>query len=218
DQSFAVGLQAAELLHGGFDAALDALLVQREIAERLRAMEDDAGGDQEGLFRFGTGRKGGFGRVGVPGVGGGGVAGGVARVDEFRGQGEHGLLDGTDAAQTPVSFGDVAGDLEFEVSGGAEVVDESGDELFVVFALLPGQERATGGDAVGGGVGAGALLAFDGDWAGGLFGIGAVGGKLGVGKRFLIGHGCDLSEYRSKDGVEKSLDAARRSAYATTSN
>src|ERR1019366_10514204 len=152
DQSFAVGLEAAEFLHGGFDAALDALLVQREIAERLRAMEDDAGGYQEGLFRFDTGRDRTFGSVGVPGVGGGGVAGGVARVDEFGRQGEHGFLDGADAAQTPVGFGDIAGDLEFEVAGGAEIVDESSDEVFVDFALLPGQERAPGGDAVGGGV------------------------------------------------------------------
>src|ERR1039458_243503 len=121
-------------------------------------MEDDAGGDQEGLFRFGTGRKGGFGSVGVPWVSGGGVAGGVARVEELRRQGEHGFLDGTEAAQTPVGFGDIAGDLEFEIAGGAEIVDESGDELLVDFALVVGQERVTGGDAVGGGVGAGALL------------------------------------------------------------
>src|ERR1019366_2561080 len=97
------------------------------------------------------------------------------------------------------------GDLEFEVAGGAEIVDESGDEVFVDFALLPGQERATGGDAVFGGVGAGALLAFDGDGAGGFFGVGAVSCELSFGKSFvrhLIKNlDCDLPRAKGEEGA-----------------
>jgi hypothetical protein len=81
-------------------------------------MKHDAGGDQESFAGFGTGRVGAGGNVGVPGIVDRRLAGGVARVEEFGRESEHGFLDVANAAESPVGFGDVTGDLQFEVAGG----------------------------------------------------------------------------------------------------
>ena len=56
EAGFALGLEAAQFIHGVFDAAVDALFVESDVGDRVGGVEADAGGDLEVLLAAATGK------------------------------------------------------------------------------------------------------------------------------------------------------------------
>jgi len=177
DERFALGLQAAELIHGVFEAAVDALFVKSDVGDGVGGVEADAGGGVEVVLTLGHGWFVAVDRdhVGVEGLTAAVVEmverGGFEGRGDYGGEGEHFGFDGGDAAETPVSVGNVAADFVFEERAGMERVDDAVDVECVGVAVVGRKQSGGAGEAVLPGVVAGARFAVDGTRAGGLFGV-----------------------------------------------
>jgi len=94
-----------------------------------------------------------------------------------------------EAAEAPGGEDDGLGEDLLAGGGGLEIAEEGVAEGVVFGLVLGGEDGALGGEAVAEGVEAGDGLAFGGAGAGGLLGVGAVGGQAS-GARRVWGVGC----------------------------
>src|SRR5579862_3586630 len=139
-----------------FHAATDALFVHGETVE------------SSGLFGEGLGHVDGVGDLRV--VAGEGVVRVVGNVN-----GEEILFHGSSADETPMGFGDTAGEKGFVTTDRGEAFDDGLHEGFGGKAFGFGKETDLSGETVAAGVEAGTLLAFLSLRTCGLLGVAAVG-------------------------------------------
>ena len=163
---------------GGFGLTADAL----EFGEVLFIAGDGA---VDAVFVEGEGGEvGGFAAEGL-GLGDGGLDfGGVGRVvvGMFVVADTDGVeFDGAGAVEAPVVLGDGDGELGFFGAFGLEGGEHAGFEGLVCAAVVVGEDEELAGEAVAGGVEAGAGFAGFGAGARGVLGVVAIGLELDVG-------------------------------------
>ena len=90
---------------------------------------------------------------------------------------EHFGFEGPSAAEAPVGGGELLDEAVLEIVDGGEALDEDVAEGLEVAGGLVADEDLLGEQAMAGGIGGGARLAFGGDGAGGAGGVGAIGSE-----------------------------------------
>jgi hypothetical protein len=151
---FSFGLEFVELLQISLQVAIDALLV-----------------DGQELELNGLGLEG-------SGIGQGDVDFAALA---FLAEGEHVVLYGAGAVETPAIFGYGIGELVLQGRFGLEAVGELATERVVGFAIFGGQDVDLAGESVTEIVPAGVGFAFWGSWACRAQGVAAVGLELLLG-------------------------------------